>query len=243
MLDAHETEEMSLGALRKLPGGDRILIAMSDGRFPEVIHRLQRGVHVGPEDGMLHAFLEEQYVGVCDFLALWGGDLIRSADGYCHLIPSDRYHGVSQLTRHDMLVGMALAQLRTDPTLIGRGVSIPDLAIRIQRSCGGEDAYLRVMVNRRRAGTTAGQLDKALEIITRSLRRLSVLGFCEIDEDPVRGAMIKPRLAAMRFAEPAKMAGGDERQLRADLRDMAEAKRSAPTTAEQDDLDEEGEAL
>jgi hypothetical protein len=109
-------------------GGESLLAAMQDTRFPEVSHRLQRGVHIGPEDGMLMDFLDNHFATLRDFLALWGGTLVRSGEGYIHLVPGDRYHGAAQLGRHDMLVGMALAHMRTDPTLIGRGSSFDEIA-------------------------------------------------------------------------------------------------------------------
>jgi chromosome condensin MukBEF MukE localization factor len=194
-------------------GGESLLAAMQDTRFPEVSHRLQRGVHIGPEDGMLMDFLDNHFATLRDFLALWGGTLVRSGEGYIHLVPGDRYHGAAQLGRHDMLVGMALAHMRTDPTLIGRGSSFDEIANRIERACGGAEEYLRVMVNRRRQSTVSGQREKAVESIGKSLRRLDSLGFCDIEDDIVRGNIVYPRAAAMRFAEPARHAGGDEAQL------------------------------
>jgi chromosome condensin MukBEF MukE localization factor len=187
---------------------------MKDSRFPEVIHRLQRGVHIGPEDGVLHIFVEDNLGPLRNFLALWDAELVRSPDTYLYLVPSDRFHGTAQFSRQEMLVGQTLAQMRSDPALIGRGAPLADIALRIQGQCGGQEAFLRIVVNRKRRASVSGQQDTAMELIQKAVRKLASYGFCQFDEDPVRGLLVQPRVAAMRFAQYARMAGGDEERLR-----------------------------
>jgi chromosome condensin MukBEF MukE localization factor len=215
---------------------------MNDSRFPEVTHRLQRGAHIGPEDGISHSFADDNLGILRDFMALWGGELVRSPDSYLYLVPGDiRYHGTAQLFRHEMLVGQTLAQMRSDPALIGRGAPLADIAMRIQGQCGGQEAFLRVMVNRKRSGSVSGQQDKASEIIAKAVRKLALLGFCQIEDAPVRGMLVQPRIAAMRFAEHARMAGGDEARL-LEVLEEAMARSADATVGEADDDGESGGA-
>jgi chromosome condensin MukBEF MukE localization factor len=213
---------------------EKMLEVMGDPWFPEITTRLEKGAHIGPEDGDLHRSLLAGFLSFQTFYDVWGAELCRAPENYFYLVPSDGHFGDRRLDAAQMLVGQALVHYKLDPSTIDSPVTATQIATHIEHRLGSTERYFREFALVRRGSVPEGERRlRAMETVMKALRRLALLGFCEIsnDQDP-EDITVRPRVAAFRFAQPSIDSGGTEEGVLREVRTLVEQAKVAAESGE-----------
>lgn len=207
MIEDHPSTQTS-----QEPRYGRLVAVIEDDLFPEVDMLLRRGVHVDPDDVGQHAFLEEARPHLEAFYDRYGCELRQTPEHVYYLRPRGDQLGRRHLGRSDMLVGQALALLRLDPETTTTAGRVPTARIlevlsQLLGEEGAGEALTQSTRRKRRTSETSAQKRIRTEL-SKALRNLARLGFCEVHGDQVR-----LKSAVLRFADPVRAAGDREAAL------------------------------
>lgn len=176
---------------------------VSDDLFPEADMALRRGRHVDQEDTALYTFLADAQAFLEPFYRRFGGELVRSTDGYFYLLPLGR-RGLPRrsLPNGAMLAGQALALLFLDPAVTVKegGVLPRGRVLEVLASLLGERPLLSALNPRRRSRHAHVDEGLAREELDKGLKLLEDLGFVDLLPD----GRLKMRPPLLRFTDPVR---------------------------------------
>lgn len=177
---------------------------VQDDLFPEADLALRRGRHVDQEDTSLYTFLSDAQTYLEPFYRRFGGDLVKSADGYFYLLPvSAKGLPRRSLPNGAMLAGQALALLFLDPSVVMKegGVLPRARVLELLASLLGERRVVGALNPRRRAsGPSHVDEELARQELDRGLKLLEDLGFVDLLPD----GRLKMRTPLLRFTDPVR---------------------------------------
>jgi|GEM_PF-2739462 len=188
--------------------GDRLARLMGSALFGEVVKRLERGVHISPEDGDSYYFVSRHF----DDLAAYFRHAFKSElvdRGWFHLEGHPDYYGKRQLAECDIVTGTALALAFHSPErLKAGGLLFEDFVDGIKSLLGGEDAFVAVYRPRaKKSSSPEKRMALAEEDCRGSIRKLARLGFAKLAQGSL-GRLVDPREPCHRFADVVKLAAG-----------------------------------
>ncbi len=191
-----DREELDLSDLLRAP------------RFARLSTVLEKGCHVGREDGEDYDFLRRHLVLVNSFYATWNSAVVEGDECY-HLVGDVEHFGRRHLGRHEMLVGAIACSVRLDPGTFSDGLEFDDFVQRIEIATGSADMFLQLFAPQSRVRSDLERREVARTRVERCLRDLESLGFLDLTSDGSGGRRIRPRNAIHRFSLPAQMSGGN----------------------------------
>ena len=181
---------------------------IADPLFPRTDLDLRRGRHIGADcDPFVFDFLTTAKPFLDSFYGRYEATLLAREEGYFYLLP-DRLAvppplGQRKLSAIDMLVGQSLALMRLDPKWLESNLCIPEIAVlELLQQILGEERLLR-LIPRRRGRDVDQDARKLREAFAASVRSLERQYFIK-REGRGEGAVIRPLVAIMRFADPVR---------------------------------------
>lgn len=212
-------------------GDEPLFQALLEERaFPEIDVRLRRGHHLDREqDRAAYGLLQRHEEAVVAYYRRYRCELLHHADGFWMLAPQGS-QGQSvlrtrQLSRGQMMVGLALARIMIDPTSIQEEwqVSRERLSTTLEALFGTAEEILKVAEPQVRPHNRITATKRVQEAVDRALHDLSALGFVsKVSDDRYR---LRPALA--RFLGPATE--GDQQAALEDLASRSLILRQVPT--------------
>lgn len=180
----------------------RLEDVVRDARFPDLDLALRAGRHIAADAFALYAFLTDAEPWLREFYDGFDCDLIRAPEQYWYLLPRTDRLGRRQLSRADMLVGMACALLLLDPaTTRDRGRVARTRPLEMLQGLLDADGLARLLVGRRRTETV--EAERVRESIRKALKRLAGLGFVDLQD----GDTLELKTPLLRFADPVRDSG------------------------------------
>jgi chromosome partition protein MukE len=153
---------------------------INDPKFPETDCVLRTGRHIGVEDISTHAFIRQAFRPLYHYYSRFKCELVHEPhqesdyyflSNYGDILPKRR------LSRQEMIVGMIIAYMLTDPQYISREIPFEEIIDTLKIHIGGEERFREIMSPRRRGKNTEGDEQKAREKLQEAIRKLEVLGF------------------------------------------------------------------
>jgi len=189
---------------------DRLDVAalLRSTAFARLSTLLEKGGHVGPEDGTTYDFLRRHIVLINEFYATWQSTVVETDECY-HLLGDPEHFGRRHLGRHEMLVGAIACSVRLDPGAFSEGLRFDDFVQRMEMAIGSADMFVQLFAAQQRAGSDVERRERARLRVERCLRDLESLGFVDLVEDAGGSRRVIPRTAIHRFSLPAQASGGD----------------------------------
>jgi chromosome partition protein MukE len=193
-----------------MSGPDRLDIAdlLRSMEFARLSTLLEKGGHVGPEDGTAYDFLRRHVVLINEFYATWQSTVVETDECY-HLLGDTEHFGRRHLGRQEMLVGAIACSVRLDPGAFSEGLPFDDFVQRMEMAIGSADLFVQLFATQQRVGSDVERRERARLRVERCLRELESLGFLDFTEDAGGERRVLPRTAIHRFSLPAQASGGD----------------------------------
>lgn len=185
--------------------GARFARLITNRLFGEVVKRLERGVHICPDDGEAYYFVRRHCDDLSAYFAIaFGSELVDR--NWFHLEGNQEIYGRRQLASRDVVTGTVLAHSFHSPErLRSGGIPLESFFEDVRNLLGGGEAFVTVYHRRPKAGgSEQRRTERAEEECLKSIRRLSRLGFARSWSDAT-GHHVDPREPCHRFAEVVRL--------------------------------------
>ncbi len=175
-----------------------------DPLFPETDIRLRAGWHCDEEEIQVYDFITQALDWMTVYYDLYGCELVYASEGYYYLRPISKLIKSYSLSMESMVVSQFLALMKMDPQYLETSgtFDLSELIERIELILGKSQVN-RIFLKRKKDKELVGEQDitNFQQVIKRTLRELSRLGFVTINPDFTK---IYPRKPVFRFIDPVK---------------------------------------
>lgn len=185
---------------------------LADEKFPEVDCMLRQGRHIGSEDIQSYKFLEAAFPLLASYYRRYSCELVhanRDVGDYFFLSSYGNLFGQRKLQPAEMIVGMTLAYLMTNPEFINRKVEI-DVLMSNLKLLLSEENYMSRLALRRRQSSAERSEEKVRKNVATILRRLESMGFVSFGRGNTEMTVLSP---IQRFLDPIRGMGEMEENI------------------------------